>query len=378
MSREIKGSVSKYRGQWRAYVGREYLGLHPTEQAARRVIKAWLRDTEDKAPDIFDLFGESWLDERELSGRVRSVHRERSAWATHVKPWRCYTMSMRRIRPIDVQQLIGKLLKTKSRRRGSDRTLARETVVKVRTLLWLCFEQARIEGKISANPVEGVFVPRVDRVREDSESWAWLTLAEIDALFAELAGNARLTAAYAIAIYCGLRKGEIIGLRWQDVGADEIRVRRSYASATKTAGSRRDVPLVPPVVEALRAWRKASRVVQISGLVFPSASGGCLGPSYHFGWLDHEGRPGLRTRAKIRDHVRFHDLRHTCASHLTQGSWSQWFERKPSREEVRDWLGHSALSVTERYSHLDPEGIRGLIRKNPNDSAESRDSKKST
>ena len=46
--------------------------------------------------------------------------------------------------------------------------------------------------------------------------------------------------------------------------------------------------------------------------------------------------------------MRFHDLRHTCASHLVRGTWG----RRWSLEEVKEYLGHSSIQVTQRYAHL--------------------------
>lgn len=393
MARKLQGSVRPYGADgWIAHVGREYLGVFTATEygsrekakgAASRTVKAWIAET-DKAPDLtFGAFGEAWLERRELGGAVRSVLRERSAWNRHVKPWKCYGWAIRRIKSHHVQELLTGLtekpaviVKTSGARDGersteerdAGRALSRETVVKVRTLLKLCFGAAKMATKIPTNPVsDEVVVQRVARVSDKDELWSWLTLREIGAVLKTVEDDPRMTAAYTIAIYCGLRKGELIGLRWRDVVFDteppEIRIRRSYDGPTKTLGSKRVVPMMAPVESAIRAWRKATKVLNPFGLVFPSASGGCLGKSYHFGWLDHEGRPGVRSRAGVRGYVRFHDLRHTCASHLTQGTWSGLLERKPSREEVRDWLGHSALSVTERYAHLDPDGVRGLIRK---------------
>ena len=53
--------------------------------------------------------------------------------------------------------------------------------------------------------------------------------------------------------------------------------------------------------------------------------------------------------------VRFHDLRHTCASHLIMGTWGvQW-----SLSEIAAFLGHSDTEVTERYAHLSPDYLHG-------------------
>jgi hypothetical protein len=61
--------------------------------------------------------------------------------------------------------------------------------------------------------------------------------------------------------------------------------------------------------------------------------------------------------------VRFHDLRHTCASHLLQGTWAPHFTDRALRlEEIREWLGHKSISTTERYAHLCADSLRSRVR----------------
>ena len=72
-------------------------------------------------------------------------------------------------------------------------------------------------------------------------------------------------------------------------------------------------------------------------------------------------KPNLDRRlekAGVQRHVRFHDLRHTCASHLISGSWG----RAWTLEEVARHLGHSSSAVTRRYAHLCPEGLQRAVR----------------
>jgi len=66
---------------------------------------------------------------------------------------------------------------------------------------------------------------------------------------------------------------------------------------------------------------------------------------------------GYRLRAGITRRVRFHDLRHTCASHLLMGTWGV---RLPI-EEVAAWLGHSSTAVTQRYAHLAPDHLSARV-----------------
>jgi hypothetical protein len=84
---------------------------------------------------------------------------------------------------------------------------------------------------------------------------------------------------------------------------------------------------------------------------------------YDAGWAARTCGEGWRETAGIRDGVRFHDLRHTCASHLVQGTWAPSLLSRALRlEEVREWLGHTSIKVTERYAHLCADGIRSLVR----------------
>lgn len=147
----------------------------------------------------------------------------------------------------------------------------------------------------------------------------------------------------------------------------------------------RRVPLLDPARDALAAWR--GRVRRI-GLVFPADAGGHHHSGYDGGWSDvlgrraearkrtgssaapgeREIRPGAKTRAGITRPVRFHDLRHTCASHLVSGrDWvaREWLKRPLRTEEVRGWLGHSSIAMTERYAHLAPEAMRDAVNAKP-------------
>jgi integrase len=74
---------------------------------------------------------------------------------------------------------------------------------------------------------------------------------------------------------------------------------------------------------------------------------------------------GAKTKAGITRRVRFHDLRHTTASHLVLGSWGRCWKLI----EVRDFLGHSTLNVTERYAHLGPDALHAAARETHRDAA---------
>jgi len=120
-------------------------------------------------------------------------------------------------------------------------------------------------------------------------------------------------------------------------------VQRSFDGPTKNGRSRR-VPLLKPAHEALTEWRKVSAS---TGLVFPGDRGRCRKRGFN------AGLSVALKRAEIKRHLRFHDLRHTCASHLVSGTWGGAF----TLIEVKEFLGHSSISTTMRYANLVNGGI---------------------
>jgi integrase len=213
-------------------------------------------------------------------------------------------------------------------------------------LLGRVLAEAVDDGLRTDNPARGVRLPR----RQDrAESWTWLTAVELERVQA-LPLTAEQHAAIALAVYQGLRQGELAALTWErvDLEAAWLVVAASWGTATKSGRVRR-IPLLPAARAALERWRPdpAAR----SGLVLPAPGGGLRSRGYDWGWGDRRNGPDVPTRAGITRRVRFHDLRHTCASHLVSGSWGPvWTLR-----QVRDFLGHTAEAVTERYAHLAPD-----------------------
>ena len=361
------GGVTRYTRRdgtvaWRARVHHEgrsiSLGLYDSEADARAAVEsACAQLSVDLAlPGHVRLvdWGQLWLDARERSGRVRGIRQERSAWRTHVAGAPFADLPMRSItRPMIARWLTSLL----------DAGVHRQTVQHALRLVRSCLAAATDEGRIDANVAVGVTVPRGLRVDEDaSPSWAWLTVEEI----ARLEGAEEVPQwardVWTVAIYTGLRKGELAGLRWRDVVLDDDRphlhVVRSYGGPTKS-GKGREVPLLPPALEALRRVRRRTPGVG-DALVWPSPSGGVWGGNSWDpgGWRRYAlGATRPDSGGVLERHVRFHDLRHTCASHLVQGTW---LAAPMGLYRVRQWLGHSSMSVTQRYAHLAPGGLHDL------------------
>ncbi len=161
-----------------------------------------------------------------------------------------------------------------------------------------------------------------------------------------------------LALYTGMRKGELIGLQWHDVEFDHarLRVRRSLsesgperkAGSTKT-GHSRTIDLTPATVQLLHVHhaRQAERHAKLgkthdaTGYVLTTTAGTPLNPFNIIREMQD-----LITRAGV-PRIRFHDLRHTCASLL--------LGRGVAVHVVSRLLGHANAAITLRvYAHLMP------------------------
>ncbi len=313
-------------------------------------------------------WGERWL--RRRRKLVRSIDRDLSAWRAHVAEAPFYNLRLDEIRRAEVQEWALAMLERPARRghstggaRELEHTIGRPTVGRVLTILRTCFRDAVEEELIETNPAVGVRLPPVTRT---DDVWTYLTTEEIAALLSCEAIPVRTRLLYQVAIYAGLRKGELWGLRWGDVELDgerpQLVVGRSYGGPTK-GGRVGRVPLLAPALEALRQIRGFATDAGPRALVFPTRDGRMRSRTDSAGWRRrHRGggvvEPGYPDRAGITRHVRFHDLRHTCASHLVMGTWG----RPWSLMEVRDFLRHRHISVTERYAHLAPDALHAAAR----------------
>ena len=176
----------------------------------------------------------------------------------------------------------------------------------------------------------------------------------------EAARGDRLEALYVLAVHTGLRQGELLGLRWEDVDLDEgtLHVRRTLTSAKggpvlsapKTKGSKRSVKLSESAIDALRSHlqRQLEEIDRVgslwreNGLIFASETGE---PLDRRSVTNHRFKPLLK-RAGLPQ-IRFHDLRHTCATLL--------LGRNVNPKIVSEMLGHANIAITlDTYSHVLP------------------------
>jgi integrase len=189
------------------------------------------------------------------------------------------------------------------------------TKSKIRNIMSAVFNHAKRHGMVSTNPIKGVRCSSKRRNEPDL-----LTPAEFRALLTELPPREQVMV--LLAGTTGLRRSELIALRWHDVdfGALQISVNKSCVRGqlgeTKTLASAKPVPIHPIVVDALREWQQSSPYNTPEDFLFPSLRKNGSIPVWPDMILQKIIRPAL-DRAGIRGkRVGWHTFRHSFATNL--------------------------------------------------------------
>jgi len=334
-------------------------GRTRVEVAAKLRVAQHRVDTGRMVRDSRDSVGsylERWLTES-LPGSVRprTLESYTSTCRLHIIP----ALGHLKLRELDADH-VEAFLAAKSKSvsgRGTD--LSPRSVAYMHAVLRLALENARRRGYVERNVASLVKPPRVRR-----HEIAPYTVEEARALLTAAATD-RLYALYSVAVALGLRKGEALGLRWSavDLEAGTLHVGvalqrvggRLQFAEPKTGRSRRTISLPRASVEVLRdhrtrqdAERRAAVVWADCDLVFTTPIGTPIDPRNVNRQLD-----ALIERAGVR-RLRFHDLRHTCATLLlAQGV---------DLRVIMQILGHSTVSTTaDIYSHFLPGALAETV-----------------
>jgi integrase len=221
-----------------------------------------------------------------------------------------------------------------------DGRLSDRTVNKLLTNLHGIFERARRVYGLPSNPVAGV----ERQPHHHSGDFNVFSPSEVEAL--GRATDCRQDAAiFIVAAYSGLRMGELLALRWNDVDFEKrlIHVRRSYtygAVNTPKSGRVRSVPLIDQAARALDGLSRRERFTDADNLVFPGVTGDYLdGSALRRRFKDALTRAGLKP-------LRFHDLRHSFGTLAVQVF---------PLTDVKAFMGHADVSTTMIYVHHVPQ-----------------------
>lgn len=261
--------------------------------------------------------------------------------------------------PADVRLMLARAAATRTPGRPglseSERpVVSLRTVQQVHAVLRSMLSHAMREELIGRNVARLVQPPAPDR--DEIRPW---TDAEARTFLAACRSH-RLYALFVVALALGLRRGELLGLRWVDVDfttgqlrvwqtLQRVRGEGAVFGPPKSRRSRRVLTMPAVVVAALRGHQARQSDDKAaadgrwteSGLVFTTATGGHLEPRNL-----NTTFARLLGRAQVRP-IRLHDLRHTCATLL--------LSRGVSPRMVMDILGHSQIAVTmNTYGHVIP------------------------
>jgi integrase len=244
-------------------------------------------------------------------------------------------------------------LRTSTTAKGRDGLSIRSTQMAVGVLKAGC-AWALVNGYLGRNPVLGVKRPKLQSV--PMASWS----NEQAKTFLEYTKEDRLSFAWWLLLARGLRRGEICGLRWDDVDLDGqvIRINRTRVtvegrvidSVPKTEAGRRSIPLDPSLVATLRKHKSTQASESLAAGPGAYTAGGHLladelGRPYHpdsiSGWFDQKVKDSGLQR------IRLHDTRHTAASLMLASGTPV--------KVVSDMLGHASPTITlSTYAHVLP------------------------
>ena len=289
----------------------------------------------------------TWMDEwfenvAKIKVRPSSHQTYKGYIDNHIKP-NIGNIPLEKLTTMDLQKFYRKLL-TKGRierieSREQPKGLSAKTVRNINQVISSAMDLAVAQKIIPANPTNACELPKVEH-----QEMQTIPAEQLQAFLAE----ARATGVYElyyIELATGLRRGELLGLKWTDIDWKNgiIKVRRQVArvdgeiveAPLKTKNSYRAVSISPQAIEVLREQKRKNN----DQYVFPSPNGGPISPDSVNNMLKR-----VLERAGIPK-VRFHDLRHTFATIALQNG--------VDIKTVSGMLGHFSAGFTlDTYAHV--------------------------
>jgi integrase len=319
-----------------------------TEAQASRLLQRMISDTKPLPRQgerrTFAEVAEAHLKRLENQGLKRSTLRGyESLMRAHLLPY-FGARSVERIGEPDIagldRELRNKGMKPQSRRN-------------VLGLLGAAIRTAIKHGWATSNPVSGYEKPR--KPRSEPDELRFLTLEELEAVLRAMPDDelGRVERALVVtAAMTGMRRGELLGLRWKDVDwtAHKVRVVRTFvggrADTPKSEQSKRDVPMADRVAAELQRLWEVTPFQADEDPVFahPRGTGVPLD-----GTAASKRFQAALKRAGVR-HLRFHDLRHTFGTMMAR-------DPRVSMRTLQGWLGHADPATTAIYAHFAPNAL---------------------
>ena len=287
---------------------------------------------------------EVWFEDyAKIKVRPSSHQTYRGYIDNHIRP-NIGDIPLEKLTALDIQKLCKKLL-TKGRvdrleAKGQPKGLSAKTVRNIHQILSSALKLAQEQRIILTNPAERCALPKVEH-----REMKTLPVEQLQSFLRE-ARESGVFELYYLELATGLRRGELLGLKWEDVDLQkgDLRVKRQTSringevveAPLKTKNAYRTLPLAEDTIDVLKEQRKK---VGSSPWVFPSPNGGPISPDSVLHMLHR-----VLKRAGL-PRVRFHDLRHTFATLALQNG--------VDIKTVSGMLGHFSAGFTlDTYAHV--------------------------
>ncbi len=349
-----EGSIYKRKdGRWCAYVtidGHRIYHYAKTQSECRK----WVKDTLTQVDQGLTSRGTQYTVQSYLEEWLGSIKSslKKNTWIQYSQNIRLHItphlgkIKLKDLRPDQIQSLYN--LKQKN-------GIGAATIRISHAILHKSFNQAVKWGLMGRNPADAVTRPREKKIE-----MSVLNLEQAQSLLSFLA-DSRFEALYYLALTTGLREGELLGLKWNDLDwvSSRLQIQRQlqripheglHLVEPKSKAGRRAITLGYAAVEKLRGHNElqqkerlfAGERWQENNLIFPSTIGTPMEPRNLIRFHDE-------TLAKVGlPPIRFHDLRHTAATLMLQ--------QGTNPKIVQERLGHASIQLTmDTYSHVLPD-----------------------
>lgn len=322
------------------------------EKILRDVIQKYeLTGYNEKSDILFCDYIKLWLKRTEKSVDIITYQGYSSVAKAHIIPYfENKKLKLSAVNRDVIQEYIN--VKSENGRLDGKGGLSPKTMKTHKLILQLAFKEAMKDELIVKNPCEYVTLPKMQR-REAT----FYTIGQLNDLFAAVKDEPLFPLIYLTVIY-GLRRSEVLGLKWDSVNFEQKSVTIKHTvvryfdvvekDSTKTASSFRTYPMTEDVERLLvklkncEAENKAlfGKEYCQNDYIFKWADGKPYAPDYITSKFSK-----LLKKCNL-PHIRFHDLRHSCASLLIANGFTL--------KDVQEWLGHSDFRITANiYAHLD-------------------------
>ena len=305
---------------------------------------------EDEANKYFEIYLREWLDSYKHKIEENTYYSYNTAITKTIEFFEGKNIKLKDLKPAHIQQFYDYLY---------EKGLNGNSVLHYHANIRKALDTAMKLDIIPSNPAD-----KIERPKKNQFIGDFYSIDELEELYKESKGDP-LEIVILLASFYGLRRSEVVGLKWSafDFTNNTITIKHKVVETiingerkillkdkTKNSSSYRSLPLVPEIKQALLNHKaKIKKNIELLGNTYNrdyldyicvDSTGTIFRPEYvtdHFSILVRN--KGLR-------HIRFHDLRHSCASLLL----SKGIQMKA----IQEYLGHSTYSTTANlYTHLE-------------------------